>query len=200
MNLSSTRQAIHDALAWGYLQTGLTGINEYLIYLTRVQKSLRQHDPNVDFMEAGYICAAINALDPHLCGWLRFAYGPQDLAVVQDALASKMRFDLFPISSPKKHVRLFSMAQTSLEDYRLRVQRKRDLPIVIYAQRMGVDPDNWSRDGWGDKREKCLNTIVIWDKEGVGQVSRMVKSLRGNDDEGERPTEILNDLNETFAK
>lgn len=194
MKLSSTRQAIHDALAWGYLQTGLTGINEYLVYLTRVQKSIRQHDPNVDFMEAGYICAAINTLEPHLGGWLKFAYGPEDLTLVQDALAAKLRFDLFPVSTPKKHSKLFSLAQTSLEDYRLRVQRNRDLSIVIYAQRMGVDDSNWARDGWCDKLDRCFKTIVVWDKEGVGQVSRMVKSLRDNNDEGETPTEVLNDL------
>lgn len=192
MKLGSTRQAIHDALCWGQLQRQ-SGLTEYLEYLTLIQKSVMPNNSAVDMIEAAYICAAIHSLDLHLGGWLTFAYAPEPSGVVQDALASKLRFDLFPMTSAKKHMRLFNLASVSLEDYRLRVHLHRDLPSVVYAERVGVDECNWARD-WREKQDKCLRAIGTWDKEGVGQVSRMVKSLRGEDDEGEQPSEILEDL------
>jgi len=197
MKLGNTRQAIHDALAWGYLQTGLVGIGEYLVYLTRVEKSMTRKDTNVDFMEAGYVCAAINVLAPHLGGWLKFAYGPEDLALIQSILAAKLRFDLFPLGSAKRHIKLLSLSSVSLEDYRLRLRRNREMPVTVYAERMNVNADNWARDEWQNKRDVCLKTIMNWDREGVGQVSRMVKSLRGENNDGERPSEILSDLRTT---
>jgi hypothetical protein len=192
MKLSTTRQAIHDALAWGYLQTGIVGIVEFLVYLTRVEKSLSHRDQNVDFLEAAYICAAVNSLRDHVGGWLKFAYGPDEEGLIQDSLASKLRFDLFPISTARRHVRYFNLATTSLEDFRLRLRRNRDLPIQVYSERLNVPQPNFYRDGWGDKKDLCLNRIRIWDREGVGQVSRMVKSLKGDSDDS--PTEILRDL------
>lgn len=188
MKLGSTRQAIHDALAWGYMQQGLSGMGEYLIYLTRIEKSISRNDPCVDFLEAAYICAAINLLKPgYLGGWLRFCYGPDDLSLIQGSIASQMRFSLFPISNPKKHERLLSMCNTAVEDYRLRVHRGKSLPNAIYADRMKVHPEHWSRD-WQHHQDKCLGEIRQWDAEAVGRVSTMIKALR----DGEfRPTEIL---------
>jgi hypothetical protein len=65
------------------------------------------------------------------------------------------------------------------------------LPIKLYCDRMGIDEKNWVHN-WHDHREKCLNAIKGWDREGVGQVSRMVQSLKGNNEE--RPSEVLKDL------
>jgi hypothetical protein len=190
MKLSTTRQAIHDALAWGW-QQGESSMVQYLTYLTRIEKSIRRGEPCGDFLEAGFICAAVNILPGHIGGWLKFAYGPDDLTTVQDALASQLRFSLFPLSSSKKHARYFSLAQTAVEGYRLRVWEHRDLPIKLYCDRMGIDEKNWVHN-WHDHREKCLNAIKGWDREGVGQVSRMVQSLKGNNEE--RPSEVLKDL------
>src|SRR3990167_6488432 len=192
MKLGSTRQAIHDSLCWGW-QQGESAMVQYLTYLTRIDKSIRSNEPCGDFLEAAYICAAINTLPAHFGGWLKFAYGPDDLIVVQDALASKIRFDLFPLSSPKKHARYFSLASTALEGYRLRVWQERDLPIELYCDRMGIDQKNWTHN-WNEHKEKCSNCIRDWDKEGVGHVSRMVRSLRGPTDPENRPSEIIRDL------
>lgn len=194
MKISGTRQAIHDALAWGYLQRSEGSLVEYLTYLTRIQKSGGYSDPSADFLEAAYICAAINGLPNHVGGWLKFAYGPdeKEYDLLQSILASKLRFDLFPISSAKKHERLISMAMTSLEDYRLRLRRNRDMPIAVYCERMKVQQPNFYRDGWGDKLDALLKVEREWDADGVGQVSRVVKSLRGDSDE--TATEALQDI------
>lgn len=163
-------------------------MGEYLVYLTKIEKSIYRGDPCVDFLEAAYICAAINTLTPrHLGGWLKFAYGPDDLKTVQSSLASTLRFGLFPVSNAKKHERLLNLCNTALEDYRLRVHRNRTLPNVLYADRMGVHPEHWNRD-WKDYQDKCIGEVISWDREGVGMLSSMVKALR----EGEhRPTEVL---------
>ncbi len=194
MKLRSTREAIHDALAWGHMQMGGNGLQEYLVYLTKIEKSIVDRQPCVDFLEAAYICASINMLPRHVGGWLKYAYGPDDNPLLQDILASKLRFDLFPMTTAKKHNKLLALSSASVEDYRLRVRRNRDLPIVFYATKMGVDPDNWARDRWSEKRDCCHSAILNWDREGVGQVSRMVKSLRGETDEGENPTAILEEM------
>lgn len=192
MRLTTTRQAIHDALAWGYMQSGQSGMVEYLTYLTRIEKSIKRGEPCGDFLEAGYICAAINSLPGHIGGWLKFAYGPDDLKVVQSALASKLRFDLFPISNSKKHNRLLALAETSLEDFRLRTWQYRDLPMALYCERLDVFQANFYRDGWHDKQNDCLDTIKGWDKFGIGQISRMVRSLKGDNEES--ANQVLNAL------
>lgn len=193
MKLSTTRTAIHDALAWGYLQKGESGIVQYLTYLTKIEKSIGRGDPSGDFLEAAYICAAINTLPGHLCGWLKFAYGPdEDNSLIQAALAAKLR-NLFPICSVKKHVKLLALSSTGLEDYRLRLRRNRDLPDIVYCESMSVPQPNFYRDGYGDKRDTVLGEIKLWDGSGVGQISRMVRALNG--DEGSiSPSEVLEDI------
>jgi len=192
MKLGNTRDAIHDALAWGYLQKN-NGFIEYMTYLAKIDKSGFSRDNTMDFLEAGYICAAINILPGHLGAWLKFSYGPEDSRTIQSMLASHLRFQLFPISNPKKHYRMIAIAETSLEGYRLRIHQNRDLPLQIYAERSGVWPANWDRDGWEKRKDEIHDTIRNWDAEGVGQISRMVKALRG-DLEGQRPAEVLSEL------
>lgn len=192
MKLSSTRQAIHDALAWGFLQKE-SGLVDFLTYLTKIEKSHRPTNAAVDLVEAAYICAAIDSLKPHVGGWLKFAYGPEDLKVTQSVLASKLRFDLFPLTNAKRHVKLYALAETSLDDYRLRLRRYRDMPIAVYCERLGVAQPNYYRDGWGDKQDRCLNEIKLWDKEGMGQVSRIRRALNGENDE-ETASKILQEF------
>jgi len=191
MRLGGTRQAISDALAWGYLQKQQGGIVEYLTYLCKIQKSHKQYDPNLDFLEAGYICAAIHALPDPLPCWLEFCYGPDDSKIIQGILSASLRFNLFPMSSARKHERLLRLTEAAVEDYRLGLTVAKVFPVALYAERMGVNSDQFERD-WGDKRRKALNAIKTWDMEGVGQVSRMVKALHGDSDE--RPHVLLKEL------
>ena len=192
MKLGSTRQAIHDALSWGFLQKE-SGLTDFLTYLTQIEKSKRPNNAAVDLVEAAYVCAAIDSLKPHLGGWLKFAYGPEDLSLTQTILATKLRSDLFPISSVKKHLKMLSLSSVSLEDYRLRLRRYRDMPDIVYCERIGIAQPHFYRDGWGDRRKQCLDTLKNWDKDGVGQVSRVVKALRG-ESEDETASEILQDI------
>ena len=189
MRLESTRKAIHDALAWGYMQQGLSGMGEYLVYLTKIEKSIRNNDPCVDFLEAAYICAAINSLKPgYLGGWLKFSYGPDDLSLVQASIAAQMRFKIFPMCSVKKHNRLISLCNLALEDYRLRFHQRRALPNAMYAEALKVHPENWNRD-WEHYQSKCLDEIKQWDAEAVGKVSCMVMALKGENER--QPSEVL---------
>lgn len=191
MRLNGTRQAISDALAWGYLQKQQGGIVEYLTYLCKIQKSHKQYDPNLDFLEAGYICAAIHALPGPLPCWLEFCYGPDDSKTIQTILSARLRFDLFPMSSARKHERLLRLTEAAIEDYRLGQTVTKVFHVALYAERMGVNADQFERD-WGDKKRKALNAIRIWDMESVGQISRMVRALKGHSDE--RPHILLGEL------
>jgi hypothetical protein len=182
VKLTTTRQAIHDALSWGW-QQGESSMVQYLTYLTKIEKSIKRGEPCGDFLEAGYICAAINTLPSHIGGWLKFAYGYEDSKIIQTALASKLRFDLFAMATAKKHNRLLALAETSLEDFRLRTWQYRELPNALYCERLGILQPNYYRDGWGNKQNRCLDLIKQWDREGVGQVSRMVRSLKGDSEE-----------------
>ena len=191
MKLSSTRQAIHDALSWGW-QQGESSMVQYLTYLTRIEKSIRRGEPCGDFLEAAYICAAINVLGT-AGGWLKFAYGPQDSETVQTDLAWHL---LYPLGShtARQHRKMLALAMTALEDYRLGVWREKQIPICVYADRMETNEDHFERD-WGRDRRAVLKAIQRWDKEGLGQVSRMVLSLIGpNEEEEDRPSNVLKDL------
>src|SRR6185436_17687844 len=91
----------------------------------------------------------------------------------------------------RKHERLLRLTEAAVEDYRLGLTVAKVFPVALYAERMGVNSDQFERD-WGDKRRKALNAIKTWDMEGVGQVSRMVKALHGDSDE--RPHVLLKEL------
>lgn len=191
MKLGSTRQAIHDALCWGYLQRSESSLVEYITYLTRIEKTIRAGAPCGDFLEAAYICAAVNTLSA-AGGWLKFAYGSDDSETIQTALAGELR-DMFPCKGVRKNQRLLELAKTSLEDFRFGVWREQTLKLGIYAERMGTSEDHFERD-WGKTRRAMLKQIGMWDREGVGQVSRMVRALRGPTDVEDRPSEVLRDL------
>lgn len=190
MKLGSTRQAIHDALSWGW-QQGQSSMVEYLTYLTRVEKSVRRGAPCGDFLEAAYICAAVNTLGT-VGGWLKFAYGAEDSELIQTDLAWHL-LDPLGAHTAKRHRRMLSLAMTALEDYRLGVWQEKQIPVIVYTERMGTDESHFERD-WGNERRIILKAIRRWDKEGIGQLSRMVHSLRGPTDEEDRPSEILKDL------
>lgn len=190
MKLSTTREAIHDALCWGW-QQGESSMVQYLTYLTRIEKSIKRGEPCGDFLEAGYICAAINTIGIQ-GGWLKFAYGAADVPTIQTDLAWNL---CYPLGShtAKRHRRLLAMAMTSLEDYRLGVWRERQIPVEVYCDRMGTSPNHFQRD-WGREHEHMMKTIRLWDKEGIGQVSRMIQALRGPTDLEDRPSEVLKDI------
>lgn len=190
MKLGTTRQAIHDALCWGW-QQGESSMVQYLTYLTRIEKSIRNHEPCGDVLEAAHICAAINTIGTP-GGWLKFAYGYSDYPVIQGDLAWKLLYP-FGQDTAKRHRKMFALAMTSLEDYRLGYWRDKQLPVKLYAERMEVREGNFERD-WGDMRRQMFDQIRKWDREGVGQVSRMVKSLRGPTEPEDSPTEILKDI------
>jgi hypothetical protein len=190
MKLSSTRQAIHDALAWGW-QQGESSMVQYLTYLTRIEKSIRSSEPCGDFLEAAFICAAINMLGTE-GGWLKFAYGHEDSPIIQTDLGWHL---LYPLgaTTAKRHRRMLSLAMTTLEDYRMGYWQEKQIPVQLYAERMGVYPDNFERD-WGEIRRLMFKQIMRWDREGVGQVGRMVHALKGPNDPEDRPSKVLEDI------
>lgn len=195
MNLTTTRKAIHDALCWGWMQKQ-SGIVEYLTYLARIDKSAKPSNSDLDLVEAAYIIAGINKLEPHIGGWLKFCYGPEHSLVIHGSLSSKLRFDLFPISSVKKHQRYLALASTAVEDYKLRQWQKRNLPDALYAARMDVYPSNFRRD-WGRSLNQCLNKISAWDADGVGRISAVVKAMKGEAERGGMavgPTVVLEEI------
>lgn len=176
MRLTNTREAIHDALCWGHKQKGDSSLVEFMRYLTRIEKSIRAGDPCADFLEAAYICAAINVM-AHIGGWLRFAYGPDDASDLnQHALACKLR-DLLKPTTPRQNERFIGLGMVCLDDYKLRVWRERELPVEVYAQRLNVHSNHFSRD-WAPRQRIYHDQIRRWDAEGIGYVSRMVVALR----------------------
>jgi len=188
---TSTRHAIHDALAWGWLNRSDMGMLEHIKLHCRVQKS-NTHNNNAriqDILEAGYILAAIRDQKPLVRSWLYFAYDisehPHDRAEIACEL-----FDQFFRGHIRadKISRYRALCEVSVDDYRLRILRQKPLPIQVYTRTMKTHPDHFSRD-WQEKRDKCLDSIASLDKEGIGNVSRMVKSLQGKSEE--RPSEIL---------
>lgn len=190
MRLTSTREAIHDALASGYLHQGGNSLVEFLTYETRIDKTESARDHNVDFLEAGYIRAAINQLDHSSAQWLKFCYGPDDSIGLQRVLAADLRRDWTPIISSKKRARLFVLAQATLEGYRLRIWQQRDFTNELYALRLGVCAAHWARD-WAKAKDGYLKKIRSWDIHGISHISRMIRALNGKSDL--TPSEILSE-------
>lgn len=199
MKLGSTRQAIHDALSWGWHQRN-SGLTEFLDYLTQIQKSQRPNGSAADMLEAAYICAAIDSLGSPVGKWLRFAYEPEPSESMQTQLATYLRWQVprraksnaKQLTQAKWHLRLHLIASTALEDYRFGLRRNTPFPVTVYTDRIGMQAQNWKRDGYSEILRGFMATISTWDKDGVGHVSRMVRCLRG---EAEEDTQaILHDI------
>ncbi len=56
------------------------------------------------------------------------------------------------------------------------------MPIEVYDRNMKVDISNWWRD-WRKKQEMCLDCLKSIDAVGVGNISAMIKALRGDGDQ-----------------
>lgn len=188
---TSTRHAIHDALAWGWLNRSDMGMLEHIKLHCRVQKS-NTHNNNAriqDSLEAGYILAAIDSQRPIVRAWLYFAYHFQDRPHDRAEVACELFSRLFGGEVRQDKIAPHrALCEVSVDDYRFRLLRNNPIPTECYTKNMKVNPKNFSRD-FGDKRDKCLDSIGNFDKEGIANVSVIVRSIRGEIEE--TPSEIL---------
>ena len=140
-------------------------------------------------MEAGYVLAAIDQQRPIVRAWLYYAYHFQDRPHDRSEVACALFFAHFDRGiRPDKIGRHKSLCEVSVDDYKFRLLRQKPLPPECYTKNMKVNPNNFSRD-WGEKRNKCLDSIGSFDKEGIANISVIVRSLRGETEE--TPSKIL---------
>lgn len=191
MNLSSTRKAIHDAFALGWIQKGDMGMMEWAKYGCRIDRTRGSNNSAniVDCVEAGYILKMISTLDPHTRAWLRYAYHFEDRLFDRGQVAEYVRFTLF--GQPQevhKYQRHLALCEVAAEDYRLRIHTSHTMPIDEYGKAMKVNISHWARD-WRNKQHDCLDLLKSVDADGIGRVSQMVKALRGQSEA--RPHDLL---------
>lgn len=191
MKLGSTRRAIHDALTWGYQQKGELGIVEWLKYLTKIEKSFRQDEwRTADFLEAGWILAAINCLRPEVGAWLRYCYGVDNYESDLQIVATFLFMANF--LGRKKIDRYQALCKCAVDDYRSRIRIVKSMPAEAYVHAMQVNASHFARD-WKDPKNLCLDQLKSIDSEGIARVSMMVKYLRGERPDG-RENETLTDI------
>jgi len=179
MKLGATRQAIHDALTWAWRQKQEMGIVKWLTYLTKIESSFRTNDwQTADFLEIGWILAAINSQPPHTIGWLRWCYGADENQFDQQQIAVWLYMHNF-LGLPKPD-RYRALCRCAVDDSRLRMRRQgeKSLPIEAYAHEMGMDPSHWARD-WHRKQRVLFEQIGAIDSDGVGRISIVIRQLRG---------------------
>lgn len=195
MNLNSTKQAIHDALTWEWKVKGDVGIVEWSKYLCRIQKSgtFDNNSKIQDSTEVGYILAAISKQKSPIPQWLHYAYGIENRDLDKHTLASHLFFKYFHGVKPSKITRYQTFCILIVEDYKMRLQTHgaKKMPIVTYGKELGIDPNNWIRD-WKHKWGQGIDELIRLDAEGIGTVSRVVKSLRGDSEHS--PSEILQSI------
>jgi len=197
LNLNSTKVAIQDALAWEWRTKGDSGIVEFSKYLCKIQKSgtLDNNQKICDSMECGYILAAISKQKEPIPHWLHYVYGIENRDSDKLTLASHLFFKLFMGKIKRKYIdRYQKFCEIIVDDYRVRVitNGAKKMPVETYAKELAIDPDNWIRD-WENRWGKGIDELIRLDAEGIGNVSRMVKSLREPESEYS-PGEILAQL------
>lgn len=192
MILKGTRQAIYDAMYWGWLKKGSMGMVEWSRYMCRIDRSVKQNNDDLiqDELEAGYILAAIDSCRPVVAAWLYFCHHNDAREADRQQVALTACYDCFGPINVKKLARHRKLCEVAVDDYRLRVWRTKHMPAEVYAEAMGIDSSNFARD-WHDKRGMALDYIKGLDAEGMGHVSRMVRALRG---EGDRPHAVLAEM------
>ncbi len=189
MQIGAVRQCIHDALTWADQRRAEMGMVEWMRYQCRIERSFRLNSwATVDFLEVGWILAAINAQRGPVRAWLRYAYGEENNRADLETVAADLYINNFigflPIERHK------ALCKCAVDDYRLRRRRMKDLPVASYAHAMGINPANFKRD-WGKKRDAALDRTQSFDIEGVANVSIVVKQLRGDGEEGETLADSL---------
>ena len=184
MKLGATRQAIHDALTWSYQQRGESGLVEYIKYMTKIEKTYRANNGQMtaDFLEAGWILAAVNNQKSHIAAWLRYCYGAIDNEFDALSVSGWLFMENYLGSAKGNGIdRHKELCRCAVDDFRLRMRRSKAMPSEAYASAMQVDSGNFARD-WGKKRDTLIDQVQSLDFEGVGKVSIVVKQLRGEGD------------------
>ncbi len=183
MQIGAVRQCIHDALTWADQRRAEMGMVEWMRYQCRIERSFRLNSwATVDFLEVGWILAAINAQREPVRAWLRYSYGEDNNEIDRVTVAADLFLNNFMGFLPiHRHQ---ALCRCAVDDYRLRRRRMKDLPIAVYANEMGINAANFARD-WGKKKEAALDRVQSFDIEGVANVSIVIKQLRGEGEEGE---------------
>lgn len=182
MRLGATRQAIHDALTWSVQQKGESGLVEYMKYMTRVEKTFKANNGQMtaDFLEAGWILAAVNNQPNHVGAWLRYCYGAVDNEFDLLSVAMWLFMENYLGHAKGQGIeRHKELCRCSVDDYRLRMRRSKPMPVEAYAQAMGVDSGNFARD-WGKKRDTLVDQLQSVDIQGIAKVSIVVRQLKGH--------------------
>jgi hypothetical protein len=181
MKWTTTREAIQTALAWAYLQKGDGGMVGQALLGCQIDNSPRNEDwVMVANLEAGQICAEINAQKPPIAAWLHFCYGPEDSPHDQGQVASQVIQVHFETVGGMWRDRYIQMAHIATLDYKCRIlsEGQRPLPREVYLNGVGIHHSNWVRRGFEVQKQLCLDTLASMDKEGIGAVSRVVKAIR----------------------
>ena len=177
----NTREAIQNALAHAYL--GNTNTANFADYGCRIDRSSgNQAYIMATAVQMAKIRAAISSLEPHVEAWMLYAYGPDVSGMNKD---TKHTFVALTVDQEAFHGprslktarRLFAIAHTAVEDYRIGLLMGRELPLASYLEATGTNGDNWYRD-WEKHRRTALMTIKSYDNKGVAEVSIVVKEIR----------------------
>jgi hypothetical protein len=180
MKIGAVRQCIHDALTWADQQRTEMGMLEWMRYQCRIERSFKANAwATVDFLEVGWILAAINAQRAPVRAWLRYAYGEENNQSDLETVASDVYLDNFIDFHPIERHK--ALCKCAVDDYRLRLRRMKDMPVDAYAHHMGMPTKNWIRD-YDKKKDVCLDRVKLFDSEGVANVSIVVRQLRGEGD------------------
>jgi len=192
MELIGTRKTLQEAFSRGWDRHGINMI-EYMLYGEEIETGdFYSSDNSVcDGVEAGYILAAVSKQKPRIAQWLEFCYGMNNSDYRQYAVASDLFADLFQGKrniSGKQIIRHQNLCFLAANDYRMRILNGKGIPLEVYYAYMNVHQPNWPRD-WKIKHRYCLANLSDLDNEGVENISKMLRSLRGHSKK--RPSEIL---------
>jgi hypothetical protein len=182
MKWTTTRDAIQTALAWAYLQKSQDGgMIGKALYGCSIDKSRSNGDHAlVASLEAGQICAAINAQRHTIRAWLNFAYGPEDNPHDQSQVAMEIMWKHWATVGGKWWDRYVQLCSIATMDYKVRILSEGDkqLPREIYLTGVKIHDANWTRRGWEERKSRCLETLISLDRDGIAAVSCTVKAIR----------------------
>lgn len=190
MRWSSTRQAIHDASIWPWLQQGI-GMMGWARYQCKIDRTAHGGSDLrcQGLVEAAYIMAAVNNQRPPVAALLRYVYACDNTLTDRLTLASYLFIHHF--NDAKRRNRHKMLAWLAVKDYQQRIRYGRSMAVEQYAQAMGINASHWARD-WRAKHDMCLETLSRLEATGLANVSMVVKHLR------EGPVDVERTLTETL--
>lgn len=172
-----TREAITQALDWGWLKKSSMGWIDWHKYLTKIERSRMTGGWDEENLFMAKVLSEIHSQKPLVRFWLELCYGPdtEEWKPKKDLYRSTLAGHVmvnFTNSSLEKD-KIMEVAKIAADDMTHRCRTERPFPRQVYANVIGLRYTNdhvYGWKPWGKIVDKCLDVYYAFDDAGISNI------------------------------